>query len=141
MRVFLFGAVVLLCGLELSQALDKPLVLYPACPCYHALGVGDGETRIDARVNIPASLLTVQLLDANGTLLQSASADASHGGMVGVNLRVPIQAEAAFHCQVILSDGSGQELAKAATDVHVAPRELSHVEIGVDGFLRVGGQP
>ena len=150
MRAFLLAVMVFFCDSVLAQAQDKPpakprsmpsLVLFPACPCYHALGLGDGETRIDARVNIPGSLLTVQLLDANGTLLQSASADASHGGIVGVNLRVPMQAEAAFRCQVRLSDGAGRELANAATDIHVAPRELSHVEIGPDGFLRVGSQP
>ena len=149
MRGFLFAVMVLCWGSVLGQAQVKPetkprsplpLVLYPACPCYHALGVGDGETRVDARVNIPASLLTVQLLDANGTLLQSVSADATGGGIVGVNLRVPVQAEAAFRCQVRLTDGVGQELAKASTDVHVVPRELSRVQIGPDGFLRVGGQ-
>jgi hypothetical protein len=31
---------------------SPPLVLYPACPCYHAVGDGSGETRIDARINL-----------------------------------------------------------------------------------------
>jgi hypothetical protein len=150
MRAFTFTVIVLFCGSGWGQAQVKPaakpptpppLVLYPACPCYHALGVGDGDTRIDARVNIPAALLTVQLLQTNGAVVQTASADASHGGVVEVRLRVPVQAATAFRCQVRLLDESGRELAKAHTDVHVAPRELSRVEMGPDGFLRVAGRP
>src|SRR5690349_3859327 len=86
-------------GISLTAApalKDKPFLLYPACPCYHAVLEGNGDTRIDARVNLEpeqrAGLrLIVELTDASGKQLQTASADASTGEIVGVNLRVPNQ--------------------------------------------------
>src|ERR1022692_1599901 len=31
---------------------SPPFVLYPACPCYHAVGEGNGDTRFDALINV-----------------------------------------------------------------------------------------
>ena len=35
---------------------EAPLVLYPACPCFHLIGAGTGETRIDAAINTPDTM-------------------------------------------------------------------------------------
>ena len=125
---------------------SPPLVLYPACPCYHAVGEGDGDTRIDARINLnpaqrPGLRLAVTATDAAGRQVQTATADASQGDTVGLDLRLPIQAPAAFQITARLLDRAGKELAQAATDVHVIPREESLVTTGPDGFLRVAGKP
>ena len=59
---------------------------------------------------------------------------------MGANVRVPIQAPAAFTITARLLDSAGKEIAQATTDVHVAPREQSVVTTGPDGFLRIGGK-
>jgi hypothetical protein len=123
-----------------------PLLLFPACPCYHVLGRGNGDTRIDARVTLPparlaGARLAVELSGAGGRSLQSGTADASGGGIVGLNLRVPVQAVAAFGVTARLLDSAGGEIARAETDVHVCPAELARVAIGPDGFPHIGGQP
>src|SRR5207248_9912884 len=73
-----------------------PLVLYPACPCYHAVGEGNGRTRIDAAVNVPATNRTglkfvVELRGADGKQIQTATADASKGDSVGTEVSVPVE--------------------------------------------------
>ena len=123
-----------------------PLVLYPACPCYHAVGEGIGDTRIEARLNVPPAQriglrLAVELTDANGKQIQTATAEAATGDTAGLNLRVPIQAPAKFIITARLLDRAGKEIAKATTDVHVRPHAESRVQVGPDGFLRVSGQP
>lgn len=126
--------------------ISPPLVLYPACPCYHALSEGTGDTRIDARINLnPAQRaglrLAVELTDAAGKRIQTAMADASSGDTVGLNIRVPVSAPGQFGITARLTDSSSKEITTANTDVHVRPREESRVTIGPDGFLRIGGQP
>jgi hypothetical protein len=122
------------------------LVLYPACPCYHAVGEGDGETRIDARVNLnPAQRaglrFAVTVKDAAGKAIRAATADASTGDYVGLEVRLPIQAPATFAIMARLLDPAGRDIAQATTDVHVIPREECRVTIGSNGFLRVAGKP
>ena len=154
-KAIILSVTVLLWGLEWASAQTNPpairpsgppLSLFPACPCYHALGEGDGETRLDARVRLnPAqqsgAMLTFQILDANGKTMQAASVSAAQGGIVGVNLRVPVRKAATFRVAAHLLDGAGHEIAKAGTDIRVCPREEASVSLGPDGFLRVGGQP
>ena len=123
-----------------------PLVLYPACPCYHAVGVGNGDTRVDARINLSpiqrSSLrLVVTATDAGGKEVQTAIADATQGDLVGLNLRLPIESPATFALTARLLDRENKEFGKAVTDVHVSPREEAIVTTGSDGFLRVGGKP
>jgi hypothetical protein len=123
-----------------------PLVLYPACPCYHAAGVGAGETRIDGRVNLnpaqrPGLRLAVEATDATGKPIQTATVDASQGDDVGLNVRLPIQTPGVFEITARLLDLAGKEIAHATTDVHVSPRADSVVTIGPDGYLRIGGKP
>ncbi len=125
---------------------SPPLVLYPACPCYQAVGEGDGDTRVDARINLnPAQRsglrLAVTATDDAGKPVQAATADVSQDDTVSLDLRLPIQAPAAYQITARLLDGAGKELAQAATDVHVTPREQSVVTTGPDGFLRVAGKP
>ena len=110
---------------------SPPLVLYPACPCYHAVGEGNGDTRIDARINVnPAQRaglrLAVTATDASGKQIQTATADASKGDAVGLTVRLPINAPATFEITARLLDGAGKELAQAATDVHVSPARGIH---------------
>jgi hypothetical protein len=153
--LLLFSAVALLAiqnparaQTNLPAAKPKPLrrlVLYPACPCYHVLGEGNGDTRVDAQVNLDpgersGAVLNVQLFNAGGTVIQTASADASTGGIVGVDLHVPIQEIATFRVIARLVNGAGSEITKANTDVKICPKGLSDVEIGADGFLRVAGK-
>jgi hypothetical protein len=123
-----------------------PLVLYPACPCYHAVGEGAGDTRIDARVSVnPAHRaglrLAVDVTDASGKQIQTATADASKGETVGVTVRVPVQAPGEFAVTARLIDLAGKEAATARSDVHVCDPGESRVTIGPDGFLRIGGLP
>ena len=125
---------------------DNPLVLFPACPCYHAVGEGNGETRIEARINIEpehrAGLrFVIELSDASGKQLQTVSADASKGEIVGADLRVPNQAPATFGVRTRLLDSAGKEVADASTDVHVIQRAEATVQMGRDGYLRVAGKP
>src|SRR4029077_1592071 len=68
---------------------SAPLVLCPPCPCYHLVGEGNGNTRIDVRVNLnPARRaglkLSVQVADAAGQPLPPVTADASKGETVGL---------------------------------------------------------
>jgi hypothetical protein len=138
-------ALFVLPGFCLSQN-KTPLALYPACPCYHLRGEGDGETRVDAAINLSpgqnaGSMLVIQLATASGSVLQTASVDASQGGIVGTTLHVPVEATASFRINARLLNGAGKQIAKAGTDVRVCPPEQSKVEIGPDGFLRVAGQP
>ena len=121
-------------------------LLFPACPCYHAVGEGTGDTLIEARVNLNVAQrggarMTVEITDGSGKQIQTATADASRGDFAGLNLRVPIQAPAVFDITAHLKDRSGKEIASAKTDVHVAPRDEARVEIGPDGFLRIAGKP
>jgi hypothetical protein len=123
-----------------------PLVLYPACPCYHLVGDGDGRTRIDCGIGLtgPARTglrLIVDLTGADGKVTQTAMADASKGEIVGCEVSVPVQQPGAFKVISRLVSGTGKELAKAETDVHVVAREESRVELGPDGFLRIKGKP
>jgi hypothetical protein len=124
---------------------SPPLVLYPACPCYHAVGEGNGDTRFDALINVNPTersglRLAVSATDASGKPIQTATADASGGDSVGLNLRLPIQTPATFDITARLLDREGKEIAQAATDVHVSPGGESIVTTGPDGFLRVAGK-
>jgi hypothetical protein len=121
------------------------LVLIPACPCYHAVGEGNGDTRVDATVNLnPAQRaglrFTAELADSAGKALQTETVDASHGETVGVSLRVPGQVAGKFEITARLLDRAGKEVAKASTEVGVRPRDESRVVTGPDGFLRVAGK-
>src|SRR5258706_2060237 len=125
MRIFVLFVLVLLGGLfDAPAALARkgaPLVLYPACPCYHAVGEGNGETRIEARLNLEAARrvglrLTAELTDAGGMQLQTSTTDASKGDTAALNLRVPIQAPGNFVVTARVLDRAGKEIAKAATD-------------------------
>jgi hypothetical protein len=123
-----------------------PLVLYPPCPCYHAVGKGQGDTRVDARVNLnPAQReglrLTAEVVDAAGKSLQTVSTDASQGEPVGLNVRVPVAAPASFRITARLVDASGQETARATTEVAVGSAKDAEVTVGPEGFLRVAGEP
>ena len=123
-----------------------PLVLYPACPCYFAVGEGDGDTRIDARINVnPAERAGLQFAvtarEQNGQWIQMATTNVSQGDLVGLNLHLPIQAVATFEITARLLERTGKELAQAVTDVHVSPREEAVVTTGPDGFLRIAGKP
>jgi hypothetical protein len=125
---------------------NAPLVLFPPCPCYHAIGVGNGNTRLDADVHLePAqragARLDVELLGTDGKPLQNASADASREERVGVDLRVPNQSAGVFKIRVRLLNGTGVEIAKADTDVRVAPLQQSTVKLQPDGFLQIAGKP
>ncbi|HEY3913061.1 MAG TPA: hypothetical protein VGN61_01135 [Verrucomicrobiae bacterium] len=142
-------AAVILVAHGVCYAANKPpppLTLYPACPCYLLVGEGNGQTRIDATVNLdPAlrsgSVVRIELIDSVGTTLQTASVSASAGGIVGTTLQVPVAAVAKFYINALLLDSNGKQIGKAATDVHVCPPDQARVEIGPDGFLRVAGKP
>ena len=58
-----------------------------------------------------------------------------------MNLQLPIEARLTVEITATLLDRTGQEIARAATDVHVSPREESMVTTGPDGFLRIAGKP
>jgi hypothetical protein len=124
---------------------NPPLGLFPASPCYHLLGSGNADTRIDARIVMdPARRaglkLAVTLTDTTGKALESASADAAQGDIVGVNLHVPVGSVARFGVSARLLDAAGKELANAETDVHVVAPEAARVTVEPDGYLRVAGQ-
>jgi hypothetical protein len=123
-----------------------PFVLYPACPCYHLLNEGSGETRLDARINLdPAQRaglrLEVAVVESTGKEVQTTSADASKGDTVGLSVQVPVQKTADFQMNARLLNATGNELAKSSTDVHIRPRADSQVTTGRDGYLRVEGRP
>jgi hypothetical protein len=125
---------------------QPPLVLSPACPCYHAAGEGDGNTRIDARVNMSPGQRSglrfiVEVSDAARNKIQTAEADTSGAETVGVDVRVPVEKPASFSVTARLVDHSGKQIAQATTEVKVGATEDARVTVGPDGFLRVGGQP
>ena len=155
-RLVLSLAAVLFCTLADTVTLaaarpDEPrprpqFLLFPACPCYHAVADGTGDTRIEARVNLNAAQragarMTVEITDSHGRQIQTGTADVSGGDLVGLNLRVPIQAPGVFDITAQLKDGAGKDIATAKTDVHVVPRDASRVQMGPDGFLRIAGKP
>ncbi|HWF18564.1 MAG TPA: hypothetical protein VG754_04825, partial [Verrucomicrobiae bacterium] len=132
--------------LEGNFPTTAPLSLFPACPCYHVAGEGDGTTRIDARVNMnPAQRdglkLVLEVLDSAGKPVQKMEANASKGEFVGTILKVPNDQSAVFTIAASLQDHAGKEVAADKTEVHVAATDDSRVILGHDGFLRIGGQP
>jgi hypothetical protein len=144
------------CGLSAFAALspkanskpkvEPPLVLYPVSPCYHAIGVGNGDTRIEARVNLEgpqrAGLrLAIDISDASGKSIESRSIEASTGALSGLSFRIPNAAVTNFGVIARLVDSSGKEIARATTDIHVRPREDSIVQVNTNGFLLVAGKP
>lgn len=125
---------------------SAPLVLLPAVPCYHVIGRGTGETRVDARILVnPAQRsglrFTASLVDKTGSELTRATADASAESLAGVTLKVPVSSAGRFDIVALLVDSSGRELARATTDVRVRADGNADVALGADGFLRIGGQP
>ena len=123
-----------------------PLVLFPGCPCYHVAGQGNGDTRIDARVNLnPAQRaglkMRVEVADATGQTIQTEETDAAQGEFVGLNLRVPVGKPAAFEITARLIDRTGKQIATDKTEVRVASAKAASVTIGPDGFLQVGEAP
>ncbi len=132
-------------NLEGTWRTTAPLMLFPACPCYHPVGAGAGDMRVDARIVMNPKqrnglCLAVELKDATGKTLQTETTDASEGDIVGLNLSVPVGAPGVFDVTARLLDRGGRELAKADTDIHVGPRDASQVKVGTDGFLRIGGK-
>jgi hypothetical protein len=125
---------------------SPPLVLYPACPCYLVVGEGNGDTRIDARINLnpaqrPGLRFAVTAREHNGKWIQMGTTNASQGDIVGLNLQLPLTAPTTIEITARLLDRTGAQIAQAATDVHVSPREESVVTTGPDGFLRIAGKP
>jgi len=123
-----------------------PLIVYPACPCYHATGEGDGSTRVDVEVNLhPDRLrgarLEVQVADSAGKMIDAASVDASKGGFVGHAFKVPVDSEGDFLATIKLLDANGAKIGDGEADIHVRPRADSQVIVGADGYPRVGGKP
>lgn len=124
---------------------DGPLALYPACPCYQLVGEGNGETRIDAHVNVnPARLtglkLTVEVSDATGKQIEQGMAKVSRDGSAGLNFQLPVQAPGVYDITARLVDLTGKEIATAKSDVHVVPPGEARVTLQPDGFLNVAGK-
>ncbi len=122
------------------------LALFPPCQYYHLVGEGNGDTRIDVRVNLnPAERnglkLRVELMDAGGNQIQAATADASQGELAGLNLRVPVDQPGTFGIVARLLGADGRELAMEKSEVHCALENSAKVTMGADGFLRVNGAP
>lgn len=122
-----------------------PLTIYPACPCYHAIGEGDGSTRVDVRISLhPDRLrgakLEVRVSDSAGNALDTGSVDASGGGLVGRAFKVPVNAEGDFTATIKLLDADGREMGGEQCDIHVRPRSASRVTMGEDGYPRVNGK-
>ncbi len=125
---------------------DGPLALFPACPCYQLVGDGNGETRIDAHVNVnPARLdglkLMVEVSDAAGKQIEQGMAKVARDGSVGLNFQLPVQAPGVFDITARLLDRTGNEIATAKSDVHVVPSGEDQVTLQPDGFLNVAGKP
>ncbi len=123
-----------------------PLILYPPCPCYHAVGEGNGDTRVDARVNLSpdqrAGLkFKVNVEDASGKDIQSAASSVSTNDGVGVNVRIPVNAPGAFGVTAQLLDAAGKELASARSEIRVCAAKDARVTIATNGFLIVDGKP
>ena len=123
-----------------------PLTLFPACPCYHIAGQGDGTTRIDAQVNVnpvqrDGMRLAVEISDASGKPVQKMDVDASQGEFAGCKVKLPVSQAAVFTVSATLKDKTGKELADDKTQVRVAPAGESRVVLGPDGFMRIGNRP
>ncbi len=124
----------------------SPLALYPPCPCYHLVGEGTGNTRIDARVNINPTQrlgvrLKVEVTDAHGSEVQTATADVGESDLTNVTVRVPISAPAAFSVTARLVDRAGLDLAVEKSQIRVCPAQEARVTVAPNGFLIVGGKP
>lgn len=122
------------------------ITLYPPCPCYHAVGKGDGQTQIDVQVDLAGHQeggvrLVLGISDSSGKAIQAKSISLSHSTMSSFMVHVPVEAAATFGVSAKLLDRTGREIAKGESDIHVAPGEESRVAIGPDGFLRVAGKP
>jgi len=122
-----------------------PLIVYPACPCYHAIGEGDSSTRMDVQVNLhPARLsgarLQIQVADSAGKVLDTASVDASNGGLVGHAFKVPVDSMGDFLVTIKLLDANGKQIGDGQADIHVRSRTDSQVIMGADGYPRVSGK-
>jgi hypothetical protein len=125
---------------------EAPLVLYPACPCFHLIGSGNGETTINAAIKVPETMrfgwrLEVKVRRSDGAVVQTVTSDASRGATVQLKLHVPVQAAAAFKISARLVNTSGTESGIAETDVRVIAREQARVVLGTNGFLQVAGKP
>ncbi|HZM03507.1 MAG TPA: hypothetical protein VFC44_10810, partial [Candidatus Saccharimonadales bacterium] len=123
-----------------------PLTLYPPCPYYQLAGEGQGETRVDARVNLDPSKaaglkMRLELVDSAGASLLTRQAEFSGQNAAGVDFKVPVQTPAVFLAKAQLIDSSGQSLGDSQYEIHVIPSGQSKVTTGADGFLRVNGQP
>jgi hypothetical protein len=122
------------------------LVLYPPCPCYHLAGSGNGDTLIDARVNIDpaqrmAMNLSVTVLEAGGRERQPWKVPVSQSDMTELHVSVPVSVPGVFDITARLIDGAGREIATAQSDVHVIAPDQAQVKVGPDGFLRADGKP
>ncbi len=121
-----------------------PLILYPACPCYQLVGAGDGNTRIDARVNLnPRKFagLKLSVEFSDGTEVTRATVNVSQDGGAGLNLPLPVASPGIFVITARLLDSAGKEIATAKTDVHVVPPGEARVTLQPGGFLEVAGKP
>ena len=122
-----------------------PLIVYPACPCYHAIGEGDGSTRLDVEVNLHPSRLSgakleIQVTDPTGKVFDTASVDASKGGLAGHAFKIPVDSAGDFVAAIKLLDAKGAKIGEGQADIHVRPRADSQVIMGADGYPRVGGK-
>lgn len=125
---------------------EKPLVLFPADPCYQIVGEGDGSTRVDARLNMnPAQFaglqLGVKVSDSAGKQIDQATANFSQEGRGGVICHLQVQTLGVFSVTARLLDRTGHEITSADTDVHVVTAGESRVATRPDGFLDVAGKP
>ncbi|HVV00085.1 MAG TPA: hypothetical protein VHH88_01905 [Verrucomicrobiae bacterium] len=153
-RIVLLGAAAFAVAVACSAAgkkpahaaKDAPFTLMPACPCFDLIGDGTVETKIDAALNIPEAdragwRFEAKLLGNDGSVVATASADASRGTLVEASLRVSVQQVATFKVTGRLFDALGSERARGETDVHVIPPEESQVTVGPSGFLEIQGMP
>ncbi len=127
-----------------SFTVAAPLIIYPACPCYHAVGEGDGSTSFDFQVNahperLGRARVWISIADSSGNVIDSGTADASEGGFVSRVLRVPVDAVGDFVAQIKLLDGEAKEIAGGQADIHVRPR--TPITMGPDGYPLVDGKP
>jgi hypothetical protein len=124
----------------------EPLTLFPPCPCYHLLGTGNGDTLIDAAVNLEPSRrkgmeLTVNVLDASGHVGQTVAVPVSQGDTTELHVLISLAAVGVYGINARLTDTSGREVGTAENDVHVIAPEATQVRTGLNGFLRVAGKP
>jgi hypothetical protein len=133
-------------ALEGKIHIEKPLLVFPADPCYQIVGEGHGRTRIDASLNMnPAQFagmrLSVTVSNTAGEQIDQATAEFSPEGRGGVDLHLPMYAPGVFNVTVRLLDQTGHEITSADTDVHVIRPGESRVTMRPDGFLDVAGKP